>query len=260
MKYNDELEAAASLAVKAGTEIMKIYTGDFSVELKDDKTPLTEADMKSNDIIVSELSRRFDHGILSEEKRDDKSRLDRDTVWIIDPLDGTKEFVKKNGEFTVNIALAYKKQPVLGVVYSPVKGELYWAHTGEGAYIQHRGRSRRIHVSDKQEDLILVMSRSHASAKLSQFIEKNDSYITSKRQAGSSLKGCMVASGEADIYMRYNPTNEWDTCAMHCIVEEAGGIFRQIDNTPLLYNRKDVVNKKGFFAINRNHKFIVNGD
>lgn len=252
MNLVKELDISKELAVSAGEAIMKIYNNPFDVEYKEDESPITIADKASNEIIINGLSSKFsNHAILSEECRDDLLRLKNDWCFIVDPLDGTKEFVKKNGEFTVNIALAYKNRVVLGVIYIPVTKELYYAAKGLGAFYQIESSIKKISVSDKIENIRVMKSRSHASDKLKYIIERNHSKISEVKSAGSSLKGCLIARGEAEVYYRYGLTKEWDTAAMQCIVEEAGGIFRQIDGTDMLYNRQNTLNDKGFYILNK---------
>lgn len=251
MNLISELNTAKELALRAGGAILNIYNDCFEVEYKEDQSPITLADRKADDIIVSSLKERFPHhAILSEESEDDKSRLSNEWCWIIDPLDGTKEFIKKNGEFTVNIALAYKNKVVLGVIYIPVTGELYYAAQGIGAFYDYKGNTETIKVSNRTKDLRLVKSRSHATDKLNNLIEKNKNKIADIKGAGSSIKGCLIAKGEAEIYYRFSLTKEWDTAAMHCIVEVAGGVFRQMDHSPMLYNRENTLNDKGFYILN----------
>lgn len=259
--WQKELEVSINLARLAGEEILNIYEDEslFSVEYKADNSPLTSADKASNDIIVSGLKQEFDkYAILSEEEQDNRLRLNNDYCFVIDPLDGTKEFIKRNGQFTVNIALAYKHRTVMGVIYVPVTGELYYASQGDGAYYQKDQKAIpvRIHVSQKRDktQLIMVASSSHGSSKLDALIDK----IKPKEilKIGSSLKGCLIARGDADMYYRFNPTMEWDTAAMQCIVEEAGGFFRQIDNSEMLYNREDSTNRIGFFVLNNMSQLI----
>ncbi|KGK91285.1 inositol monophosphatase [Desulfosporosinus sp. HMP52] len=252
------------LAREAGAEILKIYDTNFNFKIKADKSPLTLADRKSNEMIVKGLVENFpDYAILSEESRDDKSRLTNDYCFIVDPLDGTKEFIKKNGQFTVNIALAYKHKIVVGVIYVPVTGDLYYASKDYGSYIEkvQNGElgleKRRLQVTNKVKNLIMVSSKSHSSEKEAKLIEANNDKIKETISAGSSLKGCMVASGEADVYYRFGLTSEWDTAAMQCIVEEAGGIFRQMDGTEMLYNRENTLNEKGFYVVNRKENIWV---
>lgn len=266
MNLTKQLERCKQLAIKAGQAMMQIYNSDFAIEHKDDQSPLTEADKKSNDIIVKGLKENFpDYAILSEEMKDDPSRLDNDWCFIVDPLDGTKEFIKRNGQFTVNIALAYKHKVVMGVIYVPVTKELYYASKGEGAFLEevsnkqtsNNEEGRRIRVTDKTRDLIMVGSQSHSSEKEAKLVDDNKDKIREVKSAGSSLKGCMVAKGEADIYYRFGYTCEWDTAAMQCIVEEAGGIFRQMDGTDMLYNRENNLNEKGFYVVNRKENIWV---
>ena len=233
---------------------MEIYNTDFdsTIEMKADNTPLTVADKSSNEIIVNMLKDNFPEvSILSEESKVDESRFSNELCFIVDPLDGTKEFIKKNGEFTVNIALAYNHKVVMGVIYVPVKGLLYYAAEGYGAFREAAGIASSLKVSDKTDNLVLVGSKSHASEKLKELITKKQHLIKEVVSAGSALKGTLIAEGKADIYYRYALCSEWDTAAMQCIVEQAGGIFRQMDGTEMLYNRKNTLNEKGFYAINR---------
>ena len=252
--WNEELETAKEAALKAGLAIMDIYegSGDIGIEYKADDSPLTRADKASNGIIVEKLKARFpDYAILSEEEKDNRDRLKNDYCFVVDPLDGTKEFIKRNGQFTVNIALSYKHKTVMGVIYVPVSGDLYYASERDGAFLKKQdGTIERLHVSGNTDhsNLSAVASGSHFAEEMERLIEKYR--IKNILKIGSSLKGCLVAKGEADVYFRHNPTMEWDTAAMQCIVEEAGGIFRQMDDTPMLYNRENSLNAKGFYAIN----------
>lgn len=254
IKLKAVLELCKDLAVQAGQAIMEIYNDaeDLQVEYKDGEMPLTVADRVSNNIIVSSLREKYaDYAILSEEEKDNKERLKNDYCFVIDPLDGTKEFIKRNGQFTVNIALAYKQKSILGVIYVPVTEELYYALEGEGSYLQEKdGTITRLQVSDitEIEKLRFVMSSSHGCKEMDELIEKYN--ITNFVKMGSSLKGCLVAKGEAEVYYRHNPTMEWDTAAMQCIVEEAGAVFKQMDDTEMLYNRENSLNDKGFYIVN----------
>lgn len=255
------------IAVCAGKKIMEIYGTDFSFCLKDDKSPLTEADKIADTYINGELEALYP-GIfrLSEETADDGKRLSSSPLsecFIIDPLDGTKEFIKRNGEFTVNIGLSLGGHSVLGVVYVPVSGTLYFAAKGCGAYKTNGcversifgeslpGEAERISVSKRTDGLFLMTSRSHGDERTEALFEKHKDIITGTKASGSSLKGCLIAEGKADAYYRFGLTHEWDTCAMQCIAEEAGGIFRQGDGSFMNYNRKNTLNEKGFFIVNR---------
>lgn len=239
-----------SIAHGAGDVIMKIYDSPgFETSIKSDNSPLTEADTQANEYIISELKKHYpDYAILSEESADDRSRLENDYCFLVDPLDGTKEFIKRNGEFTVNIALVYKGKPVAGAVYLPAADRLYYASENNGAYLIHEGKTKKIQVSDRTENPRLVVSRSHRTADEDRLIEELG--ITEVKEAGSSLKGCMVAEGEAEMYYRFGPTMEWDTAAMHVVVEEAGGIINQIDHSPLVYNKPEPKNAAGFYVRN----------
>lgn len=254
MDLEKELEVSIKAAIDAGRAIMDIYnsTEDMQVTYKDGDMPLTAADKASNKIIVEALKEKFpEFSILSEEEKDNKNRLENDYCFVVDPLDGTKEFIKRNGQFTVNIALAYKHESVMGVIYVPVTGELYYAVKGKGAFFDNgNGETERIEVSKCTDikKLRLVMSSSHGCEQMDKLIEKYkfDNFV----KMGSSLKGCVVAKGDAEVYYRFNPTMEWDTAAMQCIAEEAGAVFMQMDDTPMRYNREDSLNAKGFYIIN----------
>lgn len=254
------LNTLKELAVKAGEAIMSVYNTDFEVDYKEDESPLTMADRKANAIIVEQLRTQYpEYAILSEEEKDDRKRMSNDNCFIVDPLDGTKEFVKRNGEFTVNIALSHKGTPVAGVIYVPVTKDLYYASKEEGAFKQDgtTGEVCKLKVSDKVTDLIWVGSKSHSSEKEAALIQAHQSVINETISAGSSLKGCMVAEGKADIYYRFGYTCEWDTAAMQCIAEQAGAIVKQMDLTPLTYNRENTLNEKGFFIVNRTENVWV---
>lgn len=271
--WEKELEIAKLAAVKAGEAIMEVYnSADFGIEYKKDDSPLTIADKASNAIIVEMLREHFpSYAILSEEEQDNLARLENEFCFVVDPLDGTKEFIKRNGQFTINIALAHHHVSVMGVIYVPVTGELYYASGGDGAYrmvvdvadsdwatsMKETYRAEKLRVSDNIDvpTLRVVMSSSHGCPQMDELLEKY--HLTNFVKKGSSLKGCMIASGEADIYYRHNPTMEWDTAAMQCIVEEAGGIFRQMDGTPMYYNRENSLNAKGFYILNRVENYLT---
>ena len=260
MNLIKHLDIVINASILAGKEIVKIYNTDFSntIEYKEDHSPLTIADKTSNDIIINILKKEFpDISILSEESKLDSTRFNNDYCWIIDPLDGTKEYVKKNDEFTVNVALAYKKKVVLGAVYIPVTDTLFYASKGMGAFKRVNSKTIKIKVSDKLDDLTIACSRSHVSEKLEELIEEKNNIISNTITVGSSIKGTLVAEGKADVYYRFGYTNEWDTAAMQCVVEEAGGIFRQIDGSEMLYNRKNTTNELGFYIVNRKENIWI---
>lgn len=256
-----ELEVAKTTAVWAGKAIMGIYNDAkcVDIEYKEDQSPLTVADKTANKIIIEALRTNFPlYAILSEEEKDNKARLKNDYCFVVDPLDGTKEFIKRNGQFTVNIALAYKHESVMGVIYVPATGDLYYASRGYGAFMENAEHQiKKLSVSDhtKLSSLRVVTSSSHECVQMNEMIEKYQ--FTNLVKIGSSLKGCLIAENKADIYYRFNPTMEWDTAAMQCIVEEAGAIFRQMDGSLMTYNREDSRNSKGFYIINRQENLLV---
>jgi len=251
---DEMLQTIIPAAKEAGRLIMEIYNRDFAVDYKDDRSPLTEADRASDRYIQSVLAERYPHiSIMSEESADDFSRLYNRWCFIVDPLDGTKEFIKRNGEFTVNIALAFDHRPVLGVIYVPVTGETFWAARGKGAWREKDGQVEQISVSDRTDNLVVMASRSFGDARLDALLEANRDRIAREISSGSSLKGCRIAEGKADVYYRFGPTMEWDTCAMQCICEEAGAMLRMLDgyDSEMLYNRTHTRNDQGFYIINR---------
>ncbi len=241
------LRRIVDIAQEAGREILAVYSRDFSVTEKEDSSPLTEADLASHRVIVSGLSALTpDLPVLSEESREISwdVRKTWETYWLVDPLDGTKEFIKRNGEFTVNIALVSGHRVELGVVYAPVLGRTFHAAAGRGAFVQAGDAPPHpIRVSTRRngEPWRVVGSRSHASPALSGFLARLGEHELVSM--GSSLKFCLVAEGKAHIYPRLGPTSEWDTAAAQCLVEEAGGAVVTLDGAPLLYNAKpDLLN------------------
>lgn len=239
------LEKIIDIAQEAGNAIMKIYEKDFSIEYKDDKSPLTEADIKSNDIICKALVKLYPSiPMLSEENKEVpyEIRKNWEYYWCIDPIDGTKEFIKKNGEFTVNIALIHKDTPVLGVVYAPALKDIYYAKQGHGAYKNNQKLPLKIN-SNPKEKLTVVASKSHLSEETQKFIDKLETKEVEQISKGSSLKLCLVAEGEADIYPRLAPTMEWDTAAAHAVVLEAGKQVLQYESgKPVSYNKSNLLN------------------
>ncbi len=222
-----EKRAVIDLAKFAGKKIMTIYAQDFDVDYKDDSSPLTQADLASHHCIVDGLSELTpDIPVLSEESSQSEkiNRMSWEAYWLIDPLDGTKEFVKKNGEFTVNIALVVNHKPIFGVVYAPALGVTYWGDKSSGAFKLEDDIEKAISVrprSANSADWVVVGSRSHQSDEFKTFMEGYaDAEIVSM---GSSLKLCLVAEGKADLYPRLGLTSEWDTAASQAVVEAAGG-------------------------------------
>ncbi len=245
------VEAVVDLARQAARGILEIYETDFGVESKADHSPLTEADLASNRIITRGLARMNPAiPLLSEESAHlpFATRRTWPRYWLVDPLDGTREFVKRNGEFTVNIALVEGHRPALGVVLVPVSGVYYYAARDAGAFkVEAGGTARPIQVRALPLDCPTVVgSRSHANAQTRAFIERLGEVRI--MAMGSSLKMCLVAEGSADIYPRFGPTSEWDTAAAQCIVEQAGGRLTDTKLAPLEYNTKESLLNPHFLA------------
>ncbi len=261
------LKLAVKAALKAGEEILEVYKTTIDVELKDDKSPLTLADKNAHRMIVSILN-PYDIPVLSEEGKEipfsDRSKWP--LFWLVDPLDGTREFIKKNGEFTVNIALIKDGSPVLGVVFIPVSGELYYGGLGwrsrktkvvrneEGSFLLPgllEGHSLPLSTTNERPYTV-VCSRSHMSPETRQFVdeikkEHPDLEFASK---GSSIKLCLVAEGFADVYPRFAPTMEWDTAAGHAVAEFSGAEIKEAGTgRPLRYNKEDLLNP--WFIVSR---------
>jgi 3'(2'), 5'-bisphosphate nucleotidase len=271
MDLNNLLLTSIQAAIEAGQAIMEIYQTDFTVEHKADDSPLTLADKQSHNAIVKFL-RKTDIPILSEEGKTIPyaDRNQWETLWIVDPLDGTKEFIKRNDEFTVNIALVQHKEPVMGVIFIPVKKTLFFAEKTIGSYkLEDAATIDQIYESVKATDLTLTLeaiiekshrlplsapsqspytivgSRSHATPELEAFVEEKRSQFDQVDfiSAGSSLKFCLVAEGKAAIYPRLGPTMEWDTAAGQAIAVCAGAtVYRHDTGDPLAYNREDLLN------------------
>jgi 3'(2'), 5'-bisphosphate nucleotidase len=240
------------IAARAGRAILDVYGRDFAVVHKEDDSPLTQADLASHRIICSELGRLTPElPLLSEESADIdfRTRSGWRRYWLIDPLDGTKEFVNRNGEFTVNIALIDDHEPLLGVVHVPVSGVTYTGVVGSGAVRHDPGRPPRT-ISVRipcAEPPVVVGSRSHANPALSGVLARLGDY--EMVSMGSSLKFCLLAEGSADFYPRLGPTSEWDTAAAHAVVKAAGGRIVTLDGRPLQYNRKESLLNPEFLVI-----------
>jgi len=265
------IPALLRISRDAGKAILGVYGSDFAVEHKDDRSPLTLADRRSHEVITEGLLSLLDLRlpVLSEEGKNIpyEERRSWDLFWLVDPLDGTKEFIKRNGEFTVNIALIQRGNPLLGIIYIPVKDTFYFGAQGLGSYRLDSsemlspaslettlGAATRLplapHVTPHPSPFTVVGSRSHMSTETEQFINTQEAahgkiaFIS----AGSSLKFCLVAEGKADVYPRFAPTMEWDTAAGQAIVEQAGGsVLRADTGRPLIYNKENLLNP-GFIA------------
>jgi 3'(2'), 5'-bisphosphate nucleotidase len=251
---NKLLEIAIKASINAGDEILKVYnTEDFGIETKSDKSPLTLADKAAHEIIIKYLGETV-FPVLSEEGKniDYSTRSKWDKYWLVDPLDGTKEFIKRNGEFTVNIALIEKQVPIMGVVYVPVSGDIYYADkngafksNGKQKFKQVLEKSKKLPEEKSLDEFVVVGSRSHMSTETREYIESIDTKGKALKMIskGSSLKICLVAEGSAHCYPRLGPTMEWDTAAGHAIALFANKkveIFKE--NRALTYNKENLLN------------------
>jgi len=252
MHYSSILPDVIKVADEASEKVLHIYQSDFKVDFKSDHSPITAADTASHEIIVRGLRNiSRDIPILSEEGKDipwEERKLWR-RFWLVDPIDGTKDFTQRTGEFTVNIAMIEDGEPVMGVVIAPALKEAFWGVVGEGAHLRDRtGKVRRIRVAEPKAVKRVVASKNHLNEDTKAFIDKlGDHELV---QAGSSLKFCRIAEGHADIYPRLGPTCEWDTGAAQAVLMAAGGKVQTLEGKPLKYGKEDVLNPS----------FIASGD
>lgn len=258
---NELLKGVEELAIKAGSAIMEVYqSDDFGVDHKADDSPLTKADLAAHNVIVhglKELSPEIP--VLSEESADIdfEERKSWDKYWLVDPLDGTKEFIKRNGEFTVNIALIDQGKSILSVVYVPVSEVSYFAAAGVGVFKREAGKKQSIMVKKNSRfKPTVVGSRSHMSDDVKDYLSRLGQHELVSM--GSSLKFCLVAEGKADLYPRLGLTSEWDTAAAQCIVEQAGGRVVTLDGEPLLYNSKESLLNPHFMVFGDKSRDWVN--
>ena len=245
-----ELDIAIKAAQEAGNAILEIYKGEFEEFTKKDDSPITEADLKSNEII-KEILAQTEHKILSEEDTDDQSRLSEDIIWIVDPLDGTSDFIDKTGEFTVMIALVKNKKPILGVIGWPTEKTVFAAQEGKGAFRYSNDEWKKISVTTTTElpKCRTVGSRHHLSDKEKLFIKQLG--IEDFTSIGSSLKVGKIASGEAEAYITTtNKMKEWDSAASNCIISEAGGKMTDMSGNEISYNNKEVHHQNGILVTN----------
>ena len=240
----------AGIARLAGQAVLEVYRQDFTVRLKADDSPLTQADLASHELIKGALSQLYpDIVIISEEGKDlpYEARKGLKRFWLVDPLDGTKEFVAKNGEFTVNIALVEKRRPVLGVIHVPTLDLTYYGGAGLGSFRVHDGKCELIRARRTKpgQKVVAAVSRSHPDPRLEDYLAKIGNL--EKRVAGSAYKFCLLAEGEVNLYARFNPTYEWDTAAGQAILEGAGASLTGLEGEPFLYNKPSLKNP-GFIA------------
>lgn len=257
--WEKQLEVAIKAAVKAAPVLLDFYNNKkFEIKNKSDDSPVTDADIESNKVICEFLKKYFPtYSILSEETLDNKERLNNDYVWIIDPLDGTTDFISHNDQFTINIALSYKHKIVVGVVLVPVTGEIYFATRFGGAFYSINNSVKQIHVNRKTKNIKVLISNSHHNKDEEKHLEKYGDLIKEKVKIGAAIKACLIAKGDAELYFRFNSkTKEWDTAPCSLIIKEAGGIFVDLKNKPLVYNRENVVNEGGYFVANKRKNII----
>ncbi len=248
-----ELEAARSLARDAGRILMEFYAGDTKVQWKGHDDPVTAADHAANEMLVRELHRHFPNdAVLSEEFPDDLARLGKDRVWMVDPMDGTKQFIERIGEFAVMIGLAVEGEAKLGVVYHPSVDRMYYAAPAIGAFIEEKWSTKRLRVAPISEpsQMTAAMSRSHHSPKVDLILERLG--VTERLRHGSvGLKFGLIAEGRAHLYVHTGArTNQWDTCGPEAILREAGGVVTDWNGDPLAYNRPEIRNLRGIIASN----------
>lgn len=259
--YRKELKIALEATKAAQKIILDIYKSeDFKTEIKEDNSPVTQADLKANEIICNILKENFkEYGILSEELADDKERLNKEYLWIIDPIDGTKDFIAKTDEFTVNIGLIYKHEVVLGVIGVPAKGEIYYAIKGQGSYLLKNDKVERIFTDKKDDNLIQMHSRFHFSKSEEEYFNAHDEIIELKG-AGSAYKACLIACGKTHIYLKNSKgTKEWDVAPSAIVIKEAGGFFGLPNGEEMQFNRENVYNDEGFIILNKyNKKLLIN--
>jgi 3'(2'), 5'-bisphosphate nucleotidase len=247
-----ELEAAITAAKLAQKAILEVYETAFTFESKSDDSPVTKADKRADEIIFNYLKSKFPtHGFLTEESEDDLSRLDKEFVWVVDPVDGTKDFIARNGEFATSIALVRNHEVVVGVVMAPVTGEYYYAVKDYGSFYVNGKVIRRIHVSKKTKNITVLLSNFHSKPEELALVERYQDVIKTTKKKGSCLKLCAIAKGEAELTYRLSGgTKEWDIAASVLIVSEAGGIFVEPDGQKIIFNRPDVHNHKGYIVTN----------
>lgn len=253
------MDAAISAALSGGKAIMQAYGTAVEYSTKEDGSPVTEADLRSNVSVKSALT-GTGYPVLSEEESDSGERLTADTVWIIDPLDGTSDFVDRTGEFTVMVALVSRGRPILGVINWPAGGVLYAAQAGAGAWRYDGDAWGRMSVRRRTEatGCVVVTSRSHFTGEEREFIESLG--IVKRRALGSSLKVAEIGCGNADVYVTFTDRmKEWDTAASHCIIHEAGGRMTDMAGNELVYNRPDVFHRNGILVTGGGglHDYIV---
>lgn len=251
-KFDKQCSDMIEVCLKAMSKVMEYYKNGFDVEFKSDNSPVTDADKQSDLIIKSFLKEKYPtYAFLTEESNDDKARLNEKYVFIIDPLDGTKDFVAKDDMFAINIALVEEHTPVVGVVGIPAQNKIYFAIKDYGSYLLENDALKRIYASDRIDNLIMSCSVFHSGKTDQEIFDKFQNRILKKHPLGSALKSCLIAEGKVDCcFSSSGNTKEWDTCAPQIIVEESGGHFTTFYGDKIKYNREDVYNRNGYAAYN----------
>lgn len=251
-KFDKQCSDMIEVCLKAMSKVMEYYKNGFDVEIKSDNSPVTDADKQSDLIIKSFLKEKYPtYAFLTEESNDDKARLNEKYVFIIDPLDGTKDFVAKDDMFAINIALVEEYTPVVGVVGIPAQNKIYFAIKDYGSYLLENDALKRIYASDRTDNLIMSCSVFHSGKTDQEIFDKFQNRILNKHPLGSALKSCLIAEGKVDCcFSSSGNTKEWDTCAPQIIVEESGGHFTTFYGDKITYNREDVYNRNGYAAYN----------
>ncbi len=251
-KFDKQCSDMIEVCLKAMSKVMEYYKNGFDVEIKSDNSPVTDADKQSDLIIKSFLNEKYPtYAFLTEESNDDKARLNEKYVFIIDPLDGTKDFVAKDDMFAINIALVEEHTPVVGVVGIPAQNKIYFAIKDYGSYLLENDAFKRIYASDRTDNLAMSCSVFHSGKTDQEIFDRFQNRILKKHPLGSALKSCLIAEGKVDCcFSSSGNTKEWDTCAPQIIVEESGGHFTTFYGDKITYNREDVYNRNGYAAYN----------
>ena len=261
--YERELKAMIDAARKAEIHIMKVYQTDFAVEIKDDDSPVTIADKGADEIIRRELSIAFpDYGFLTEESKDTGERKNKEFIFVVDPVDGTSDFVAKDDQFCTNIALVKGHEVVAGVINLPGKHTVYFAVKGQGSYrLNPDGKITRLHVSSRKEGLRSMRSISHFNEKESRFYQEHeDRFDPFIEPVGAAYKFCLIAEGKKEFFIRISAgTKEWDVAAGDIILTEAGGVLVEPNGKPFTYNRDDVYNRNGYVMANCPENLLLEG-
>ena len=256
--YQKEFDAAFYIIQLAAEEISRGYFDNVGSWKKSDGSPVTIIDQKVDAMIVKYLRGLFpSHGFLTEESKDHLSRINDEFVWIIDPIDGTMEFINHQYEFVTNIALCHNHEIVMALISAPLTKEIFYAIKGEGAYRYHNGRKRKIHVSNKTDKLTCLTSPYHMSGDEENYLKEHQEKFKDLMLAGAAYKACLIASGKADVSYRFGAnTKEWDTAAPDLLVREAGGYFVDNNRKRIKYNKEDVINHDGFVMANKKENYF----